>query len=106
MIEYKKFTLDNGLRVLIHEDKSTPIITINTVFDVGAKDEDEIRTGFAHLFEHLMFGGSVIFQNLIPLFKMWEVKIMHLQVTTLPIITLLYRNKTLKLVCGWKVIEC
>ncbi|MDA9262245.1 insulinase family protein [bacterium] len=59
MIEYKKFTLDNGLRVLIHEDKSTPIITINTVFDVGAKDEDEIRTGFAHLFEHLMFGGSV-----------------------------------------------
>lgn len=59
MIEYKKFTLDNGLRVLIHEDKSTPIITINTVFDVGAKDEDEDRTGFAHLFEHLMFGGSV-----------------------------------------------
>lgn len=59
MIEYKKFTLDNGLRVLVHEDKSTPIITINTVYDVGAKDEDENRTGFAHLFEHLMFGGSV-----------------------------------------------
>ena len=59
MIEYKKFTLPNGLRVLVHEDKSTPIITINTVFDVGAKDEDEHRTGFAHLFEHLMFGGSV-----------------------------------------------
>jgi len=59
MIKYKKFTLDNGLRVLVHVDKSTPIITINTVFDVGAKDENENRTGFAHLFEHLMFGGSV-----------------------------------------------
>ncbi|MEN8957426.1 MAG: pitrilysin family protein [Flavobacteriales bacterium] len=59
MINYNKFTLPNGLRVLVHEDKSTPIITINTVFDVGAKDEDEHRTGFAHLFEHLMFGGSV-----------------------------------------------
>ena len=58
MIKYKKFTLDNGLRVLVHVDKSTPIITINTVFDVGAKDENENRTGFAHLFEHLMFGGS------------------------------------------------
>ena len=59
MIDFKKYTLENGLRVLIHKDASTPIVTINTVFDVGAKDEDESRTGFAHLFEHLMFGGSV-----------------------------------------------
>lgn len=58
MIEFVKHTLKNGLRVLIHPDNSTPIVTINTVFDVGAKDEDENRTGFAHLFEHLMFGGS------------------------------------------------
>jgi predicted Zn-dependent peptidase len=59
MIDFVKHTLPNGLRVLIHPDNSTPIVTINTVYDVGAKDEDEHRTGFAHLFEHLMFGGSV-----------------------------------------------
>jgi len=59
MIEFVKHTLKNGLRVLIHPDNSTPIVTINTVFDVGAKDENENRTGFAHLFEHLMFGGSI-----------------------------------------------
>lgn len=59
MIDYTKFTLENGLRVLVHEDPTTPIVTVNTVFDVGAKDEDEQRTGFAHLFEHLMFGGSI-----------------------------------------------
>ncbi len=59
MIDFKKYNLPNGLRVLIHTDTSTPIVTINTVFDVGAKDEDESKTGFAHLFEHLMFGGSI-----------------------------------------------
>ena len=58
MIEYQKFTLSNGLRLLFHEDKSTPIAAINIVYDVGARDEDPSKTGFAHLFEHLMFGGS------------------------------------------------
>jgi predicted Zn-dependent peptidase len=59
MIEYKKYTLDNGLRLLVHRDESTPIVSVNTLYDVGARDEDPSRTGFAHLFEHLMFGGSV-----------------------------------------------
>ena len=59
MIEYTDFTLNNGLRVVVHQDKSTPIVAFNLLYDVGAKDEDENRTGFAHLFEHLMFGGSV-----------------------------------------------
>ena len=59
MIKHHKFTLKNGLRVIVHQDSSTPIVAVNTVYDVGAKDEDENRTGFAHLFEHLMFGGSV-----------------------------------------------
>jgi len=58
-MKYNKFTLKNGLRVIVHQDTSTPIVAVNTVYDVGAKDEDESRTGFAHLFEHLMFGGSV-----------------------------------------------
>ncbi len=59
MIEFEKFTLANGLRVLVHQDKSTPMVVVNTLYDVGARDEDPNRTGFAHLFEHLMFGGSI-----------------------------------------------
>jgi predicted Zn-dependent peptidase len=58
MIQYEKFILDNGLRVLVHEDKSTPMAVLNVLYDVGAKDENPSKTGFAHLFEHLMFGGS------------------------------------------------
>ncbi len=59
MIKFEKFTLENGLRVLVHEDKSTPMAVVNVLYDVGAKDENPEKTGFAHLFEHLMFGGSV-----------------------------------------------
>ncbi|QRR01957.1 M16 family metallopeptidase [Dyadobacter sandarakinus] len=58
MIRYKQFTLDNGLRVFVHEDFSTPMAAVNILYNVGSRDEDEERTGFAHLFEHLMFGGS------------------------------------------------
>jgi zinc protease len=59
MINYKRFTLENGLRVLVHEDKSTPLVALNILYDVGSRDEDPDKTGLAHLFEHLMFGGSV-----------------------------------------------
>lgn len=59
MIQYDKFTLANGLRVLVHEDSSTPMVAVNVMYDVGARDEDPSKTGFAHLFEHLMFGGSI-----------------------------------------------
>jgi predicted Zn-dependent peptidase len=59
MIEYKRFTLQNGFRVLVHEDRSTPLIAMNILYDVGSRDEDPALTGLAHLFEHLMFGGSV-----------------------------------------------
>lgn len=59
MIQYDKFELSNGLRVIVHADASTPLACVNILYDVGARDEDEERTGFAHLFEHLMFGGSV-----------------------------------------------
>ncbi len=58
MIDYKFFTLSNGLRLVVHPDKSTPLATLNVLYDVGSRDEDPERTGFAHLFEHLMFGGS------------------------------------------------
>jgi len=59
MIQFNRFVLDNGLRVLVHEDTSTPMAVVNVMYDVGARDEDPHKTGFAHLFEHLMFGGSV-----------------------------------------------
>ena len=59
MIQYEKFTLDNGLRVLVHQDESTPMAVVNVIYDVGARDESPDKTGFAHLFEHLMFGGSI-----------------------------------------------
>lgn len=59
MIQFEKFTLANGLRVIVHQDLSTPMSVMNIMYDVGARDEDPEKTGFAHLFEHLMFGGSV-----------------------------------------------
>ncbi|MEO9968122.1 MAG: pitrilysin family protein [Reichenbachiella sp.] len=57
-MQYEKFTLDNGLQVVVHEDHSTKVAVLNVLYNVGSKDEDENKTGFAHLFEHLMFGGS------------------------------------------------
>jgi zinc protease len=59
MITFEKFTLKNGLRVIFHKDETTPMAVVNTLYDVGARDESEEQTGFAHLFEHLMFGGSI-----------------------------------------------
>lgn len=59
MIHFDQFTLKNGLRVIVHRDATTPMVAMNVVYDVGARDENPDKTGFAHLFEHLMFGGSV-----------------------------------------------
>jgi zinc protease len=59
MIQFERFTLTNGLRVIVHEDSSTPMAVMDVMYDVGARDEDPNKTGFAHLFEHLMFGGSL-----------------------------------------------
>jgi zinc protease len=59
MVKFNRFTLDNGLRVIVHEDNTTPMAVVNVLYDVGARDENPEQTGFAHLFEHLMFGGSV-----------------------------------------------
>jgi predicted Zn-dependent peptidase len=63
MVKFNRFTLDNGLRVVVHEDKTTPMAVLNVLYDVGARDENPEQTGFAHLFEHLMFGGSVNIPN-------------------------------------------
>ncbi len=58
MIKYSSFVLDNGLKVFVHEDHTTSMAALNILYDVGSKDEIITKTGFAHLFEHLMFGGS------------------------------------------------
>ena len=58
MINFEEFSLDNGLKVIVHEDHSLPMAVLNILYNVGSRDESEDKTGFAHLFEHLMFGGS------------------------------------------------
>jgi len=58
MIKYKEFYLENGLRVIVHEDHAIPLAVVNLLYNVGSRDEHLGKTGFAHLFEHLMFGGS------------------------------------------------
>ncbi|MCB9360040.1 MAG: insulinase family protein [Flavobacteriales bacterium] len=63
MIAFEKFELENGLKVIVHKDETTPIVAFNLLYDVGARDENENQTGFAHLFEHLMFGGSINIPN-------------------------------------------
>ncbi|MGB1240915.1 MAG: M16 family metallopeptidase, partial [Chitinophagales bacterium] len=63
MVQYKRFCLDNGLRVIVHEDASTPLAVVNIMYDVGARDESPDKTGMAHLFEHLMFSGSKNIKN-------------------------------------------
>ena len=59
VIKFEKYILDNGLKVLLHKDESSPLVAVNVLYDVGSRDEDPDKTGFAHLFEHLMFGGSL-----------------------------------------------
>ncbi|HBO75804.1 MAG TPA: peptidase M16, partial [Marinilabiliales bacterium] len=58
MIAYERFVLDNGLTVLVHKDETTPLVAFNLLYKVGARNENPDKTGFAHLFEHLMFEGS------------------------------------------------
>ena len=62
-LKYEQFKLKNGLRVILHEDKSTPIVAVNVWYHVGSKNEVPGRTGFAHLFEHMMFQGSKNYNN-------------------------------------------
>lgn len=63
MIQFDSFTLNNGLKVIVNRDNKTPLVAVNLLYKVGAKNEDSQATGFAHLFEHLMFSGSKNFQS-------------------------------------------
>src|SRR2546426_5451059 len=62
-IAYEKFVLSNGLTVIVHEDHKAPIVALNIWYHVGSKNEKPGKTGFAHLFEHLMFNGSEHFND-------------------------------------------
>ncbi len=62
-LPYDEFTLDNGLRVVVHEDRKAPLVAVSIWYHVGSKDEPEGKTGFAHLFEHIMFNGSEHYDN-------------------------------------------
>ena len=62
-IAYERFVLPNGLRLLVHEDHKAPIVAVNVWYHVGSKNEKPGKSGFAHLFEHLMFNGSENFNK-------------------------------------------
>ena len=70
MIDFTEFTLNNGLKVLLHEDKTTETAVLNLLYKVGSRNETPDKTGFAHLFEHLMFGGSANIENFDDLLQM------------------------------------
>ena len=57
-VDFEEYDLSNGLHVILHQDKSVPIVTTSVLYHVGSKDEDPERTGFAHFFEHLLFEGT------------------------------------------------
>ena len=57
-VAYQEYNLDNGLHVILHQDNSAPVVTTSVMYHVGAKDENENKTGFAHFFEHLLFEGT------------------------------------------------
>src|SRR5690606_10759869 len=57
-IQFEEYDLDNGLHVILHEDKAAPVVSVSIMYHVGSKNEDPKRTGFAHFFEHLLFEGS------------------------------------------------
>lgn len=63
MIQFETFTLDNGLQIILNQDNKTPLVAVNLLYNVGAKNEQSSATGFAHLFEHLMFSGSKNFSS-------------------------------------------
>ena len=72
MIPFETFVLDNGLKVIVHQDTTVDTAVLNIVYDVGSRDEEAHKTGFAHLFEHLMFGGSVHIEDFDKAFNVIE----------------------------------
>lgn len=102
MIEINRFTLPNGLRIVHNQDSATAMVALNILYNVGSRDENPQSTGMAHLFEHLMFGGSKTSRNLTKLSKKPVAPIMHGPTATSPISTIscpltMWRQRS-----GWK----
>lgn len=106
MIQVNRYTLANGLRIVHNEDDSTQMVALNLLYDVGARDEDPSHTGFAHLFEHLMFGGSLHIPDYDTPVQNAEERTMPGPTTTLQIITSPCRTRTWKRDSGWKATAC
>ncbi len=104
-VEFTEYDLDNGLHVILHQENSAPVVTVGVMYQVGAKDEEPGRTGFAHFFEHLLFEGT---QN-IERGKWFDIvsanggsNNANTTQATVPIIMRLSRLTSLKWACGWK----
>ena len=106
MLQINRHILDNGLRLVHAQDTSTQMVALNILYNVGARDENPEHTGFAHLFEHLMFGGSGIYPIMMLRYNWQEGKIMLGPIMTLPIITSLYPDRMWKPDFGLNLIEC
>lgn len=94
MISVNRHSLPNGLRIVHHEDDSTQMVALNLLYKVGARDEDPEHTGFAHLFEHLMFGGSIHIPDYDTPVQNAGERTMHGRTTISPIITLPFLIRT------------
>ena len=105
-MKINRHILDNGLRLVHSQDESTQMVALNILYNVGARDEHPEHTGFAHLFEHLMFGGSVNIPDYDMPLQLAGGEIMPGQTMTLPITTSLYPGKMWKPVFGWNPIVC
>lgn len=106
MLQINRHILDNGLRLVHAQDTSTQMVALNILYNVGARDENPEHTGFAHLFEHLMFGGSVNIPDYDAPLQLAGGKIMPGPIMTLPIITSLYPDRMWKPDFGLNLIEC
>ena len=99
-MKINRHILDNGLRLVHSQDESTQMVALNILYKVGARDEHPEHTGFAHLFEHLMFGGSVNIPD-------WRVeRIMPGRIMILPTITSLFPARMWKPAFGWSQTVC
>ena len=107
-VEFKEYDLDNGLHVILHKENAAPVVTVGVMYQIGAKDEIEGRTGFAHFFEHLLFEGTKNIKGG-EWFKLVEANggsttLTHQMIKL--IITKYFLQINLNLVCGWNQREC
>ncbi|BDW74431.1 hypothetical protein BFINE_02260 [Bacteroides finegoldii DSM 17565] len=105
-MKINRHILDNGLRLVHSQDESTQMVALNILYKVGARDEHPEHTGFAHLFEHLMFGGSVNIPDYDMPLQLAGGRIMPGRIMILPTITSLFPARMWKPAFGWSQTVC